>query len=65
MSGSNARPSSRRRRYVGIRVTPGRIVAISAFDGDEQPIAVGPLADAMVLHADRIVTNLRAPCGRR
>jgi hypothetical protein len=40
-------------RYVGIRVTPGRIVAISGFDGDEQPIAVGPLAEAMVLHADR------------
>jgi hypothetical protein len=40
-------------RYVGIRVTPGRIIAMSAFDGDEQPIAAGPLADAMVLHADR------------
>jgi hypothetical protein len=40
-------------KYVGLRVTPGRIIAISAFDGEEQPIVVGPLADDMVLHPDR------------
>lgn len=37
-------------RYVGLRVTPSRIMAISAFDGEEQPIAVGMLAGGMVLH---------------
>ena len=37
-------------RYVGLRVTPSRVMAISAFDGEEQPIAVGPLAGGMVLH---------------
>jgi hypothetical protein len=40
-------------RYVGLRMTPGGIMAISAFDGVEQPIAVGPLAEGMVLHPDR------------
>ncbi len=40
-------------RYVGLRVTPGGIMAISAFDGVEQPIAIGPLADGMVLHPGR------------
>lgn len=40
-------------RYVGLRITPSGIMAISAFDGEEQPIAVGPLADGMVLHPDR------------
>ncbi len=28
-------------------------MAISAFDGEEQPIAVGPLAEGMVLHRRR------------
>jgi hypothetical protein len=40
-------------RYVGLRVTPSRIMAISAFDGEEQPIAVGTLAGGMVLHRRR------------
>jgi hypothetical protein len=40
-------------RYVGLRVAPSRILAISAFDGEEQPIAVGPLAGGMVLHRRR------------
>lgn len=40
-------------RYVGLRVTPSRIMAISAFDGEEQPIAVGTLTEGMVLHRDR------------
>ena len=40
-------------RYVGLRVTPSRVMAISAFDGEEQPIAVGPLAGGMVLHRRR------------
>lgn len=39
-------------RYVGLRVTPGRVMAISAYDGMEQPIAVGSLAPGMVLHPD-------------
>jgi len=40
-------------RYVGLRVTPSGIMAISAFDAAEQPIAVGTLAEGMVLHAGR------------
>jgi len=40
-------------RYVGLRVTPSGIMAISAFDGEEQPIAVGTLADGMVLNPGR------------
>ena len=40
-------------RYVGLRVTPSRVMAISAFDGEEQPIAIGTLAEGMVLHRGR------------
>lgn len=47
-------------RYVGARVTPSGIIAISAFDGTEQPIVVGPLAEGMVLHPDRNRISLAA-----
>jgi hypothetical protein len=40
-------------RYVGLRLTTGGVVAISAYDGDEHPIAVAPLAEGMVLAPDR------------
>jgi hypothetical protein len=38
-------------RYVALRVTPARLMTISAFDGTEQPLASGALAPGMVLHA--------------
>ena len=47
-------------RYVGLRITPQGIMAISAFDGDEQPIAVGPLAEGMVLHPGRNLVSVAA-----
>lgn len=40
-------------RYIGLRITPAGTIAISAFDGDERPLAVGPLADGMELYHGR------------
>lgn len=40
-------------RYIGARIFPGGSIAIGAFDGSEEPLAMGPLAEGMILHRGR------------